>query len=166
MNTQDIKKILEMFDASTSVKLKITSENFEISLEKSGAKPAKAAIPQVSAIPSHISENPPLLTQSVESHDSKDSKDSKPENPPASTAAREIITSPMVGTFYRAPSPDSAPYVNVGDKVKKGQTIAIIEAMKIMNEIEAEFDCQIVEILATDAQSVEFSSELFAVEKI
>ena len=78
----------------------------------------------------------------------------------------EVITSPMVGTFYRAPSPDSAPYVNIGDKVKKGQTIAIIEAMKIMNEIEAEFDCKIIDIIPSDAQSVEFSSELFVVEKI
>lgn len=72
----------------------------------------------------------------------------------------------MVGTFYRCPSPDAPAYVNVGDKVKKGQTLAIIEAMKIMNEIEAEFDCVIKEIIPTDAQPVEYNSPLFVVEKI
>lgn len=72
----------------------------------------------------------------------------------------------MVGTFYRCPSPDSPAYVNVGDKVKKGQTLGIIEAMKIMNEIEAEFDCKILEIVPSDAQPVEYNSNLFIVERI
>ena len=76
------------------------------------------------------------------------------------------IKSPMVGTFYRCPSPDTPAYVNVGDKVKKGQTLGIIEAMKIMNEIEAEFDCKILEIIPNDAQPVEYNSPLFVVEKI
>ncbi|ECP8830230.1 acetyl-CoA carboxylase biotin carboxyl carrier protein, partial [Campylobacter jejuni] len=72
----------------------------------------------------------------------------------------------MVGTFYQAPSPGAAPFVKVGNTVKKGDTIAIIEAMKIMNEIEAEFDCRIVEILVADGQPVEFGMPLFAVEKL
>ena len=81
-------------------------------------------------------------------------------------AQGETINSPMVGTFYRCPSPDAPAYVNVGDKVKRGQTLAIIEAMKIMNEIEAEFDCVIKEIIPNDAQPVEYNSPLFVVEKI
>ena len=76
------------------------------------------------------------------------------------------ITSPMVGTFYQAPSPGAAPFVKAGANVKKGDTIAIIEAMKIMNEIEAEFDCRIVEVLVADGQPVEFGMPLFAVEKL
>jgi len=72
----------------------------------------------------------------------------------------------MVGTFYRAPSPDAAPFVNVGDTVRKGQTIAIIEAMKIMNELEAEFDCKILEILVENGQPVEYDMPLFRVEKL
>ncbi|EOI4812215.1 acetyl-CoA carboxylase biotin carboxyl carrier protein, partial [Campylobacter coli] len=76
------------------------------------------------------------------------------------------INSPMVGTFYQAPSPGAAPFVKVGSTVKKGDTIAIIEAMKIMNEIEAEFDCRIAEILVADGQPVEFGMPLFAVEKL
>lgn len=72
----------------------------------------------------------------------------------------------MVGTFYQAPSPGAAPFVKVGQTVRKGDTICIIEAMKIMNEIEAEFDCKIVSALVEDGQPVEFGTELFAVEKL
>ena len=72
----------------------------------------------------------------------------------------------MVGTFYKAASPGSAPFAQVGSVIKKGQPIAIIEAMKIMNEIEAEFDCRILEILAEDGQPVEFDMPLYAVEKL
>lgn len=71
-----------------------------------------------------------------------------------------------MGHFIVAASPDTPAYVNVGDKVKKGQTLGIIEAMKIMNEIEAEFDCIIKEIVPHDAQPVEYNSPLFVVEKI
>ena len=78
----------------------------------------------------------------------------------------EYITSPMVGTFYHKPSPDASPYVAIGDTIKKGQTIGIIEAMKIMNEIEAEFDCKVIAIETADGQPVEYGSKLIRVEKI
>ncbi len=74
-----------------------------------------------------------------------------------------MITSPMVGTFYRAPDPSSAPFVDIGDTVKKGQTLCIIEAMKLMNEIEADIDGTIVEIFADNAKPVEFGQKLFAI---
>jgi acetyl-CoA carboxylase biotin carboxyl carrier protein len=74
-----------------------------------------------------------------------------------------LITSPMVGTFYRAPDPTSAPFVDIGDTVKKGQTLCIIEAMKLMNEIEADIDGTIVEIFVENAKPVEFGQKLFAV---
>lgn len=75
-----------------------------------------------------------------------------------------ILKSPLVGTFYRAPSPESPPYVEVGDEVKKGQVLCIIEAMKIMNEIESEVDGRIVEIMAKNAEPVEFGKPLFKIE--
>ena len=84
----------------------------------------------------------------------------------AETPGGEKIKSPIVGTFYRSPSPDSPPYVDVGDVVEKGQTLCIIEAMKLMNEIEAEYKCRIVEILKENAQPVEFGDILFIVEKV
>lgn len=74
-----------------------------------------------------------------------------------------IITSPMIGTFYAKPSPDSNPYVEVGTVVKKGDTVCIIEAMKLMNEIESEFDGKIVEILVKDGEMVEYGKPLFRI---
>ena len=76
------------------------------------------------------------------------------------------IPSPMVGTFYRSPSPEAEPFVKVGDTVSKDQVLCIIEAMKLMNEIEAEFPCRVVEILVENTQPVEYNQVLFKVEKI
>ncbi len=78
----------------------------------------------------------------------------------------EQIKSPIVGTFYRAPSPDSVPYVEVGTVVEKGQILCVVEAMKLMNEIEAEYKCRIKDILKENSQPVEFGDILFLVEKI
>jgi oxaloacetate decarboxylase alpha subunit len=89
--------------------------------------------------------------------------------PAADKAAKETlvtITSPMVGTFYRAPAPDADPYVETGDGVEVGQTVCIIEAMKLMNEIESEVRGRIVQILAENAQPVEFGQKLFLVEPL
>ena len=75
-----------------------------------------------------------------------------------------VVTSPFVGTFYRAPSPDSLPFVDVGSTVKKGQVLCIVEAMKLMNEIEAEVDGKIAEIFVLNATPVEFGEKLFRIE--
>jgi acetyl-CoA carboxylase biotin carboxyl carrier protein len=77
---------------------------------------------------------------------------------------QRLVTSPMVGTFYRAPSPDAPPYVEEGNSVRKGQTLCIIEAMKMMNEIEAEVAGRIARILCENAQAVEYGQPLMVVE--
>ena len=132
-------------------------QNSKIKLEK-GIKTPQIVESQNTQILSPITTQIPQSPSQIEV---------APQAPTQSPTTRgETINSPMVGTFYRCPSPDAPAYVNVGDKVKKGQTLAIIEAMKIMNEIEAEFDCVIKEIIPTDAQPVEYNSPLFVVEKI
>jgi acetyl-CoA carboxylase biotin carboxyl carrier protein len=78
----------------------------------------------------------------------------------------ECVTSPIVGTFYRAPAPDAPPYVEVGQIVEKGQVLCIVEAMKLMNEIEAEYRCKIIKICRENAQPVEFDDVLFVVEQL
>ena len=75
-----------------------------------------------------------------------------------------IVKSPMVGTFYLKPSPNSNPYVEVGKKVKKGDILCIIEAMKLMNEIESEFDGEIIEVLLEDGETVEYGKPLFRIK--
>jgi len=78
----------------------------------------------------------------------------------------ETINSPIVGTFYRKASPEAPPYVEVGSVVDKGQTVCLVEAMKMFNEIEADYKCKIVEILKDDAAPVEFGAPLFKVERL
>jgi acetyl-CoA carboxylase biotin carboxyl carrier protein len=91
-----------------------------------------------------------------------------PAAAPAAVATEtgETVNSPIVGTFYRAPAPDAAPYVEVGQVVEKGQVLCIVEAMKLMNEIEAECRCKIVKICKENAQAVEFGDPLFVIEKL
>jgi len=86
--------------------------------------------------------------------------------PVAAVESGETINSPIVGTFYRAASPEAAPFAEVGQVVEKGQVICLVEAMKLFNEIEAEFKCKIVKICAENAQPVEFGQPLFVVEKL
>ena len=157
MDFKEIKELIKIFDASSLNALSITQENSKIKLEK-GIKTPQIVESQNTQILSPITTQIPQSPSQIEV---------APQAPIQSPTTRgETINSPMVGTFYRCPSPDAPAYVNVGDKVKKGQTLAIIEAMKIMNENEAEFDCVIKEIIPADAQPVEYNSPLFVVEKI
>lgn len=86
--------------------------------------------------------------------------------PAAPASNHKAATSPMVGTFYRSPAPDADPFVEVGDLVEVGQTVCIIEAMKLMNEIEAEVKGRVVQILVDNAQPVEFGQKLFLIEPV
>jgi len=83
--------------------------------------------------------------------------------PPSPAHNAHIVTSPIVGTFYQAPSPDADPFVSVGSRVRKGQVLCIIEAMKLMNEIESDVDGVVVEVFPQNAQAVEFQSPLYAI---
>jgi acetyl-CoA carboxylase biotin carboxyl carrier protein len=90
--------------------------------------------------------------------------------PPAAARAADkpghVVTSPLVGTFYRAPSPDSPPFADVGTVIKKGQVLCIVEAMKIMNEIESDVEGKVAEIYAVNASPVEFGEKLFRIEPL
>jgi acetyl-CoA carboxylase biotin carboxyl carrier protein len=92
------------------------------------------------------------------------SEESRAVASPENLSGKVTVTSPIVGTFYRSPSPDADPYVEEGDLVKKGQVLCIVEAMKLMNEIEAEVDGRIVKILAESTKPVEYGQPLFLVD--
>ncbi len=87
-----------------------------------------------------------------------------PEVPQDDGAA--VITSPFIGTFYQAPGPEVEPFVKVGQEIKKGQVLCIIEAMKLMNEIESDIDCKILQVVAKNAEPVEFGQTLFKVSPL
>ena len=154
MKLSEIKEIMQLFDESKITSLKLQNENFYLKLNKAEKhiKTQESQSVQVIApqnVASKVIDTAPIIKEQS-----------------ATNATADFITSPMVGTFYRSPSPGAAPYVSVGETIKKGQTIGIVEAMKIMNEIEAEFDCKILEIEVNDAQPVEFGTKLVMVEKI
>ena len=89
-----------------------------------------------------------------------------PVAPSPEAEAGDTVNSPIVGTFYAAPGPEAAPYVTVGQVVEKGQVLCIVEAMKLMNEIEAECKCKILKICKDNAQAVEFGDPLFVIQKL
>ncbi len=153
MKLDEIKELARIFGKSKLDKMKIKMKDFELEMEKGGEAPAPAAVATPAATTAPVAAPAPATPT------------------PAETAAEtpvkgDIISSPMVGTFYASPSPDSPPFVTIGDKVKKGQTLCILEAMKIMNELDAEFDCKIVDILVADGEAVEYDKPLFVVEKL
>ncbi len=151
MNLKEIKDLIKVFNNSSLSRLKIENGDFGLTLEKGAAGIAVSApVQQTTA------QNPASVQVS---QTQSEGEKGVPDN-------AVYITSPMVGTFYRSPSPDSPPFVNVGDTVRKGQPLCILEAMKIMNELEAEFDCKILEILVEDGQPVEYDMPLFLVEKV
>jgi len=110
--------------------------------------PANVSMPAMSQAPAAVSISAPTIAAA-----------------PAENPNAHAVKSPMVGTFYRSPSPDSPPFVNVGDTVEPGKTLCIIEAMKIMNEIKCEVKGKVKEILAENAQPVEYNQPLIIIEK-
>ena len=153
MKTQDIIDLMGGFATSGIGRMKITSGDTTIELEKPGCVPAPATI---AAAPAAAPVAPAAPAASV--------APAAPAPAPASeepaAADGPCITAPLVGTFYVAPSPDKDPYVQPGDHVKKGDTVCLLEAMKMMSEVTAPVDCVIDEIMATDGELVSFGAPL------
>ncbi|MFB5268371.1 acetyl-CoA carboxylase biotin carboxyl carrier protein [Paenibacillus enshidis] len=152
----EIKELIKLVDETSVQELEIENEGARLMIRKPGkseivtvqapaAAPVYAAAPQ--AIVSSSAVQPQAETAAAE---------------PASNLHK--IVSPMVGTFYRSSSPDAAPYVSAGDKVGEKTTVCIIEAMKLMNELEAEVKGEIVAVLAENGQLVEYGQPLFLVK--
>jgi len=154
MNLEEVKELIRVFGRSKLGELSLKDGEFEISMVKESEGVVATTAPVVQAAPVAVESTPQIAATPVASEAS------------AETASGEFIASPMVGTFYEAPSPDSPAFVKVGDTVSKGQTLCILEAMKIMNELEAEYDCKILEVLVKDGQPVEYDMPLFRVEKL
>ncbi len=126
--------------------------------------PSAAIMSQAPALTQPVLQTPDVVREETKAKPRTTKTEVEQPSEMEASGANEI-TSPMVGTFYKAPAPDADPYVRVGDKVKNGQTLCIIEAMKLMNEIQAEYSGKIVKILVKNAQPVEFGQPLFHIEK-
>ncbi len=165
MQMKDILDLLRFLSKSDFTEVTIEGGNWKISVRRGTGGAVAVSAPVVSAIPPAspvglpVSSVPPPPPVSA----GEPPKAVSPEPPKKNTV---YIRSPMVGTFYRAPSPDKPPYVQVGDTIQKGQVVCIIEAMKLFNEIQSEVSGKIVRILVENARPVEYDQPLFEVEPV
>jgi len=146
MELKELYALMARFEESGLSELVVKKNGDEVSMKKGVSAPVYAAPPVVHA----PSEPRPAHAEAV----ARQAPDT------------EIIRAPLVGTFYRAAAPDAPPFVEKGDRVQKGKPLCILEAMKLMNEFQAEFDLEIVAILGEDAKMVEFGAPLFEVRRV
>jgi acetyl-CoA carboxylase biotin carboxyl carrier protein len=151
MDLRKLKKLIDLVKESGIEELELTEgeEKVKISAKSATSTTTNYLPPQA---PSPVNSLPPKVSQTATDNEVLD-KD----------VEQQKITSPMVGTFYRASSPDSSPFVDIGSTVKKGDTLCIIEAMKLLNEIESDKDGVIKAILFENGQPVEFGEPLFII---
>lgn len=156
MDLKKLKEILKIVEKTDFAEVEIVEKDWRLRVGRNSSNQPVAIsypamqMPQAAAAPMAI---PSAGTSAAPSAPAK-----------VEEVKGHIISSPFVGTFYRSPSPDSASFVDVGQKVQKGQTLCIVEAMKLMNEIESDFDGKIVEIYPSNGQPVEFGEKLFRIE--
>ena len=158
MELKDLKSLIKLVTDTDITEFNMENQNEKIHIKRGAEKEiihvaapaAPLAMPaQAPAVPAQAPAVP--VAAAVE---------------PAVNDKYEAVPSPIVGTFYRKPSPDATPFVKVGDVVEVGQVLCLVEAMKLFNEIEAEFKCKIVEIVKDDAAPVEYGETLFLVERL
>jgi acetyl-CoA carboxylase biotin carboxyl carrier protein len=163
----EIRELIRMVDHSSIGEVSIKDEkNCEITIKKN--ETAAANLQNVQAMPQAVtppSKEAPVIQPAEEMQEKKavESKENKEEAPPVDQNLHEIV-SPMVGTFYTAPSPEDPIYVQTGDKVEEETTVCILEAMKLFNEIEADVKGEVVEVLVENGQLVEYGQPLFHVK--
>jgi acetyl-CoA carboxylase biotin carboxyl carrier protein len=161
INFSELRELLGAIAQTDITELTLKSEDFELTVRK--ASPV-VAIPSVSvetagSAPGAIATSPTIPAVSSPSAIAT-SETSATTAPPPTDKKWVAIASPMVGTFYRAPAPDESPFVNASDRIRLGQTVCIIEAMKLMNEIEAEVSGQVMEIVVANGEPVEYGQTL------
>jgi acetyl-CoA carboxylase biotin carboxyl carrier protein len=161
MNVKEIKELVELVSRRGLAGLEIERAGFRLRIE--GAPAQRGAPVFARAVADAVpTEGPALLPAGSVAAEAPH----VPPGPPGS-GEREgfhVITAPIVGTFYRSANPDAEPFVKVGDVVEKGKTLCIVEAMKLMNEIEADISGTVVSIYPQNAQPVEFGEKLFAIQ--
>ena len=149
MREKEIRKLIQLVEQSNITELEVSRWWKSVRIRKHGQPVSQEELPS----------NEPV----VQLQETEPQTELKAEPPPPENGSIHIV-SPMVGTFYRAPAPNTDPFVNVNDVVQPGQTVCIVEAMKLMNEIESEVSGRIVKILVENGQPVEYNQQLFLLE--
>jgi acetyl-CoA carboxylase biotin carboxyl carrier protein len=167
LKIQEIRELIKLIDDSSIDEFKYETDGAKLKLKKNSKGVTTAGTENgqvVMSVEKPVPVQPVVTAQQVEAPAEKvEVKEEKKEETAEKNYDYEIV-SPMVGTFYRAPSPESNPFVEVGDQVKPNTTVCIVEAMKLFNEIEAEVTGEIVEILVNNGELVEYGQPLFRVK--
>lgn len=158
MNVKQLKEMVELMNNNGLSEIELESEGTKVKLKKS-IDPVATSIPFSYPIPSTPATMNPVEAKETPAVSEKSSAKEDQDH-------LKDIKSPMVGTFYRAPSPESAPFVEIGQTVDVGQVVCIVEAMKLMNEIKSEIRGKVVEISVNNAEPVEFGQVLFRIDPI
>ena len=163
MEIKEIQNLIKFVAKSGAHEVKLEMDNFKITIKTNADSNATEMQTTVQTVPSIMlpaQQQPPVLTDTE--------PPVKTESKLVNDEADNLITikSPMIGTFYRKPSPDKDVFIEVGDTVKEGDVLCVVEAMKLFNEIESDISCKIVKILVDDSSPVEFDQPLFLVEPI
>ncbi len=154
MNFSDLKKLIRLFENSKISELEVEQEGLRVQIKKGSQPPTTIEVhPEQPHVPAEA------VTEAQTSHSSR-----TPVPEGEIGAGGHLIKAPMVGTFFRAPSPTSPPYIEEGDIVRKGQTLCIIEAMKLMNEIESDIDGRVARIFTLNGKPVEYDEPLIEIE--
>lgn len=159
MDLKELKRLIELFEKSSISELEIDEKGTKVRLRK-GSSPVEVSPPKHT----HIISPHPAAPASYKVEEVTAGIKHKKAIPHGDNYA--IVESPMVGTFYRAPSEGAEPYIKEGDMAEKGQVLCIVEAMKLMNEIESEVRGRIFSILVENAHPVEFGEPMFVIEKM
>ena len=162
MEYKQIQELIKTINKSNISELSIEEGDFKITIKQElTGQPQYIAMPQQAmqmqhATPQHNLQAAPQPAAAPAAE--------KPASPAAGGANTVTIKSPMIGTFYRSPSPDKPVFVNIGDEIKQGQVLCIIEAMKLFNEIESEVNGRLIKVVADDSSPVEYDQPLFIIE--
>ncbi|MEH7107231.1 acetyl-CoA carboxylase biotin carboxyl carrier protein [Bacillus sp. JJ1764] len=168
LKVQEIRELIKLVDQSSIDEFVYENEGSKIKMKKSGAVTTATVQPVIQAVQPMAAQAPvmPVSTPATHVAEVKQETTQPVEVAAVETTETDLhkITSPMVGTFYASPSPDADIYVKAGSKVTKDSIVCIVEAMKLFNEIEAEVNGEIVEVLAKNGQLVEYGQPLFLVK--
>ncbi|GHU92423.1 acetyl-CoA carboxylase, biotin carboxyl carrier protein [Spirochaetia bacterium] len=168
MNDKLLLTLVDKFNDGSIAELDLDDGSIHLILRKDGAF-ARSAVPVAGAVPGAL---PAALSASVQAGGAAADGSAAavhlglPVVPGVAGPAGETITSPIVATFYATPGPDAPAFVSIGSKVKAGDTLCILEAMKMMNHLEAEFDCEILSVKAANGDLVEYGQTLFEVKRL
>jgi len=166
MNYKEITDLIKLINKTDLAEFKMKNKDIELSIRTSKFSKKETQVIQAGPAPQIAASTPqvPAAQQSSSPEPAKEAPKEQSADKGDSTEGLLEVKSPIVGTFYRSPSPDKPAYVKVGDSIEKGSTVCIVEAMKLFNEIESEVSGTIVKVLVEDATPVEYDQVLFLVD--